>query len=70
MERRVIQVSGMSCEHCNEAVKRAVRRVPGIGFVDADYRQNRVLIEYDPQATDLEAVYRAIEEEGYQVVGR
>ncbi len=70
MERRVIQVSGMSCSHCNEAVKRAVGRLPGISFVDADYRENKVVIEYDPGATDLEAVYRAIEEEGYQVVAR
>ncbi len=70
MERRVIQVSGMSCTHCNEAVKRAVSRVPGVGFVDADYRENRVVVEYDPSSTDLEAIYRAIEEEGYQVVSR
>ena len=70
MERRVIEVSGMSCHHCNEAIKRAVSRVAGVAFVDADYRENRVVVEYDPQATDLDAVYRAIEEEGYRVVSR
>ncbi len=70
MERRVIRVSGMSCHHCNEAIKRAVGRLAGVGFVDADYRENKVIVEYDPQTTDLQAVYRAIEEEGYQVVSR
>ena len=36
MEKTIIKVEGMSCEHCVKAVTNAVNSVTGIGSVSVD----------------------------------
>ena len=69
MERSLIKVGGMSCEHCVKAVTRAVGALPGIGGVDVDLKAGAVTVEHDPQLTALDEIKRAIEEEGYEIIG-
>jgi len=57
-------VEGMTCSHCVRAISEAVQRLGGTARVDLDRRTVTV-----DGALDREAVARAIEEEGYQVVG-
>ena len=58
-------VSGMTCDHCVAAVRRAARSVPGAGTVSVDLERGEVAIAGDP---DANAVRLAIAEEGYEVV--
>lgn len=58
-------VEGMTCEHCEKAVVRAVRQLDNNAQVVADRLQNKVEVDSTASAQDIS---QAIVEEGYQVV--
>jgi copper chaperone len=57
-------VSGMSCAHCEAAVKEAVTGVPGVAAVDVDLDTKRVVVSGE-RVSD-EAVRAAIADAGYE----
>ncbi|MDR3347912.1 MAG: copper ion binding protein [Helicobacteraceae bacterium] len=65
MEKAVFEVSGMRCDHCVQAVKRAVGDLVQSLSVDLD--KKTVTVEYDPTNVKPEAIKEAIEEQGYDV---
>ena len=67
MEHLSLTVTGMTCGGCENAVRRAVGALTGVGNVTASHQKNRVDIEYDPAQTDREAIARAIQTVGFAV---
>ena len=61
----VLSVPGMSCGHCEAAVKREVGEVAGVSAVDVDLALKRVTV----RGTDLDRdeIVAAIDEAGYDV---
>ncbi|WP_165923314.1 sulfite exporter TauE/SafE family protein [Bosea sp. BK604] len=57
-------MSGMTCLHCEIAVERALRAVPGVHEAKAEFSANRVSIEHDGPL-DEQAVATALLSEGY-----
>ena len=64
MEKAVLKVEGMSCEHCVRAVTEAIGGVAGASDVSVDLDAGTASFHYDSAAT-LETVKGAIIEEGY-----
>jgi copper chaperone CopZ len=60
----LLQVTGMTCDHCVRAVRHAVQAVPGADGVDVDLDSGAVRVTGTPAAS---AVRAAIEAEGYAV---
>ena len=67
MEKLVLKVEGMSCEHCARAVTEAVSGVIGTANVSVDLKAGTVSFSYDQDK--LQAVKAAIAEEGFTVAG-
>jgi len=67
MSERVINVQGMTCNHCKMAVTRAVSALKGVSRVEVSLERNTVTVSYDENALSLDSVARAIEGQGYQV---
>ena len=67
MEKIVLNVKGMSCEHCARAVTSAVSGISGISDVSVSLKDGSVSFSYDPDKASLESVKAAITEEGYTV---
>ena len=67
MNERILNVEGMSCNHCKSAVESAVSEVAGITSVDASPEQDKVTVKYQDDV-NMEAVERAIYDAGYDVV--
>ena len=67
-ERQTIEVGGMSCASCSEAVASAVSSVPGVIDATVNFAADEATIEYNPADVDFEAVYAAIESAGYEPV--
>lgn len=67
MEKTVLNVDGMSCEHCVRAIKNAAGAVPGVSGVSVDLAAKTVTVEYDPAEADLEKIKAEIEDQGYDV---
>ena len=67
MEKTILKVEGMSCEHCTRAVTEAVTAIAGTADVEVSLKNGTVSFSRDPAKVPLEAVKAAITEEGYTV---
>jgi copper ion binding protein len=61
----VLSVPGMSCGHCEAAVKREVGEVAGVSAVDIDLALKRVTVR--GTGLDRDEIVAAIDEAGYDV---
>jgi copper chaperone len=68
MEKAVLKVEGMSCEHCVRAIMNAVGILPGVSGVSVDLKAETVTVEHDPAAVSLGKIKFEIEDQGYDVV--
>lgn len=64
---QTLQVTGMTCGGCENAVKRAVGRLPGVASVEASHAAQRVTVDFDERQTSLDAIKAKIATLGYQV---
>jgi len=67
MEILNLIVEGMSCSHCENAVKKAVSALNGVDMVDVALSQKKVIVQYDPHKTTMDEIKDAIEDQGYEV---
>jgi copper chaperone len=67
MTKTIINVDGMSCEHCVKAVTGAISALSGVSSVLVSLENNTATVEYDASASSLEAIKAAIVEEGYDI---
>jgi len=70
MTSKIMQVEGMSCEHCRMAVTRAVGELTGVQTVEVSLENNTAAVDFDEKRVSLEAIKQAIEEQGYEVPDR
>jgi copper chaperone CopZ len=61
----VLSVPGMSCGHCEAAVKREVEAVDGVDSIDVDLAAKLVTVR--GTELDRDAIVAAIDEAGYDV---
>jgi copper chaperone CopZ len=62
-----LRVTGMTCGGCENAVKRALLRSPGVEEATASHQQTRVDIRFDPAVVTLDALKAQIAQLGYTV---
>jgi copper chaperone len=67
MEKMVLKVEGMSCEHCAKAVTNAVSGISGTQDVSVDLKGGTVSFNFDSGKAALDVIEAAISEEGYTV---
>ncbi len=65
MEKAIVKIEGMSCQHCVMAVKKALGGVPGV--VESDVQIGNATVEYDEAKTQQRDIEAAIEKAGYKV---
>jgi len=68
VETRSIIVTGMSCDHCANAIRAEIGRLPGVAEVDVDVAGGQVRITGEPLPGDA-ALREAVEEAGYEFAG-
>ncbi|MNJ56151.1 Copper chaperone CopZ [compost metagenome] len=66
MKSVILNVEGMSCNHCVKSVEGAVS---GLGAqAKVDLANKKVEVEYDDAKLTVEAIKEAIEDQGYDIV--
>jgi copper chaperone len=68
MTTTTLEVKGMSCSHCVNAIESALNKLNGVETFNVDLSGNQVTLSYDEEVVQIEKVKEAIEEEGYDVV--
>jgi len=62
-----LHVAGMTCGGCENAVKRAVAKLPGVAEVTASHQEQRVTVSYDAALVAPAEIAAKIGGLGYQV---
>jgi len=67
IEIKTLNVEGMSCSHCENAVKKSVGGLNGVKSVTVDLKGKKVTVEYDPDKVTIGIIKDTIEDQGYDV---
>ncbi len=67
MSKQSISVPDISCNHCKMSIEGAVSALSGVDRVEVHIEPRSVDVEYDEGSVSLDAIYAAIEEQGYEV---
>ena len=68
MRTRTFAVEGMTCAHCQAAVAKALRAVPGVSSAEVDLEAKQATVAFDAERATVEQMAHAVEEEGYRLV--
>ena len=60
-----LAVEGMTCHHCEQAVKRALEALPGVKSAEVSAAKGKAVVKAEPGRFDRSAAAKAIEEAGY-----
>lgn len=66
METLNFTVPGMTCGHCEAAVKGEIGKLDGVTRVDVDLTTKAVVVE--GEGLDQDAVFAAVDEAGFEAV--
>ncbi|MCM3571159.1 copper chaperone CopZ [Neobacillus mesonae] len=67
MEKKTLDVQGMSCGHCKAAVEGALKNLNGVSAAEVDLKAGKVDVTFDESKVNVAAMKEAIEEQGYDV---
>ncbi len=63
MQKREIEISGMTCGHCAMSISKELAAVPGVHVLDVNHATGKALIEGEAAEAALSA---AVDKAGYQ----
>jgi len=66
-EKVVLNVEGMSCNHCVNGIKKAVGEIEGVISVEVSLEEKKVTVEYNQAKTKIDYIKEVIIDEGYDV---
>ena len=64
---KILNVDGITCEHCVDTIKEAVGILVGVFSVDVDIEKKQVDVEFDEKLAKPEDLIHKIEEVGFEV---
>ena len=64
-----INVDGMTCEGCENAIKAGVESLDGVASVESSHEEAWTKVKYDKTLTSLEDIEGKITDTGYEVKG-
>jgi copper chaperone len=68
MEKTTLQVKGMTCGHCEKAVRTALEGVEGVRKATVHLQEGTVDVEFDSAKVSVDKMKETIEDQGYDVV--
>lgn len=64
---KILNVEGMSCSHCERAIKNAINEISGVSNTEVDLKAKTVTVNFDSDLVTEASLKEAIEEVGYDV---
>lgn len=68
MENIILNVEGMSCNHCVQSVEGALNTLVGVSSAKVNLNEKSVEITYDADEIGPEKLTESIEGQGYEVI--
>ena len=64
-----LPIIGMTCARCAATVERTLnKKIPGVISANVNFGTETATVDFDPSITDLQAMARAVEKAGYQLL--
>lgn len=63
-----LNVDGMSCEHCVNAITKSLLSLDGIKDVKVNLNNKTVFVKYDSTKISLDSIKNDIEQQGYDII--
>ncbi len=70
MEKTTYEVTGMTCTACSGAVEKNVGKLDGVKSVSVSLMTNSMIVEYDNDQVDINAIAKAVEKAGYKAFAK
>jgi copper chaperone len=67
MKEMTLDVRGMSCGHCVNAIEGSLGELDGVRQVKVDLQKAQVSVSYDEAAVSPAEIQETIEDQGYEV---
>jgi len=67
MTRVTLTIPNMSCPACNMHLEALEDELPGIRFIQANYKKQRMDVEFDETQIELDEIRAAVIELGYDI---
>jgi copper chaperone len=67
MEKVTLKVTGMSCNHCVNAVEGSVGKLAGVQTVKVHLKEGNVDVEFNQSEVSLSTIKETIDDQGYDV---
>ena len=65
----VLNVEGMTCDGCENAIKAGVESLDGIDVVESSFEEGWTKVKYDKSTTTIAEIEGKITDTGYEVKG-
>lgn len=62
-----LSVPDISCDHCKNSIEGALNPLDGVDRAEVSIPDRTVTVEYDGSSIELDAIVRAVDEQGYEV---
>ncbi|MCI1857832.1 MAG: copper ion binding protein [Sporolactobacillus sp.] len=70
MAKTTLDVKGMMGEHCRRLVTKTLAGLDGVSAVSVDLQAGQAAVDYDDAKVNYDDMKKAVEEQGYDVVGQ
>ena len=67
MEKTIIGVNGMTCNHCKMSVENALKRLEGVNSAEVSLENKNVTVEFDNSKISLDVLKETIDDTGFDV---
>ncbi|MEK4084427.1 copper chaperone CopZ [Psychrobacillus sp. FSL K6-1415] len=67
MQNLTLNVQGMSCGHCVNAIEKSVAQLTGVELVKVNLTDAQVYLAFNEVQVSLDKIKETIEDQGYEV---
>ena len=68
-QKITLQIEGMSCQHCVQAVTEALTSLVGVRSVKVDLSQDRAVVKFAAKQVEVSQMKDVVNQAGFQFVG-
>jgi copper chaperone CopZ len=65
----LIRIEGMHCHKCEQAISKAVQKLPGVYEVEVDFNSRQASVLYNSAQVNVKQLTDTITQTGYRVTG-
>ena len=67
LDKEIMQVEGMTCNHCKSSVEKAVRGLPGVLAAEVNLAAKTLAVEFDSKKSTVDDIKKTVEDIGFDV---